>query len=65
MDMSSGMIRGLGTLVVFVAFIGLALWVFNAKRTSEFAEACMLPFADDEPLPAPPEDSTVTRSTRP
>ncbi|NWD77009.1 CcoQ/FixQ family Cbb3-type cytochrome c oxidase assembly chaperone [Pseudomonas gingeri] len=53
MDMSSGMIRGLGTLVVFVAFIGLALWVFNAKRTSEFAEACMLPFADDEPLPAP------------
>ncbi|WP_191486572.1 cbb3-type cytochrome oxidase subunit 3 [Pseudomonas sp. FEN] len=65
MEMSTGMIRGLGTLVVFIAFIGLALWVFNAKRGPEFAEACMLPFADDEPLPDTPEDSTATRSTRP
>jgi len=64
-DMSSGMIRGLGTVVVFVAFVGLALWVFNGKRSPEFAEARLLPFAD-EPLP---DDANTpepeTRSTRP
>ncbi|MGW8462029.1 cbb3-type cytochrome oxidase subunit 3 [Pseudomonas sp. CLCA07] len=62
-EMSTGMIRGLGTVVVFVAFVGLTLWVFNSKRTSEFAEARLLPFAD-EPQP----DTTqkpATRSTRP
>ncbi len=41
------MIRGLGTLVVMVAFIGLALWVFSPRRKSEFDDATLLPFADD------------------
>ncbi|MFJ4145076.1 cbb3-type cytochrome oxidase subunit 3 [Pseudomonas sp. NPDC089734] len=45
--MDIGMIRGLGTLVVMVAFIGLALWVFSPKRKAEFDDATMLPFADD------------------
>ncbi|MDP9654107.1 UNVERIFIED_ORG: cytochrome c oxidase cbb3-type subunit 4 [Pseudomonas putida] len=62
-EMSTGMIRGLGTVVVFVAFVGLTLWVFNSKRGPEFAEARLLPFAD-EPQPDITEDS-ATRSTRP
>ncbi|WP_412071977.1 cbb3-type cytochrome oxidase subunit 3 [Pseudomonas fluorescens] len=62
--MSSGMIRGLGTVVVFLAFIGLTLWVFNRKRTPEFAEARLLPFAD-EPLPDDATQEPETRSTRP
>ena len=62
-ELSTGMIRGLGTVVVFVAFIGLTLWVFNSKRTPQFAEARLLPFAD-EPQPDITEDS-ATRSTRP
>ena len=45
--MDIGMIRGLGTVVVMVAFIGLALWVFSPKRQSEFDDATLLPFADD------------------
>ena len=45
--MDIGMIRGLGTVVVMVAFVGLALWVFSSRRKSEFDEATMLPFADD------------------
>ncbi|RON33590.1 cbb3-type cytochrome oxidase subunit 3, partial [Pseudomonas frederiksbergensis] len=49
-EMNSGLIRGLGTVVVFVAFVGLTIWVFNRKRTPEFAEARLLPFAD-EPQP--------------
>jgi len=60
--MSSGLIRDLGTVVVFVAFVGLTLWVFNSKRNPEFAEARLLPFADE-----PQADSTQepeARSTR-
>jgi cytochrome c oxidase cbb3-type subunit 4 len=62
-EMSSGMIRGLGTVVVFVAFVGLTLWVFNSKRNPQFAEARLLPFAD-EPRPDDAQESS-TRSTRP
>jgi cytochrome c oxidase cbb3-type subunit 4 len=62
-EISTGMIRGLGTVVVFVAFVGLTLWVFSGKRGPEFAEARLLPFAD-EPQPATTEES-ATRSTRP
>ncbi|MHC8343257.1 cbb3-type cytochrome oxidase subunit 3 [Pseudomonas sp. RT6P73] len=63
-EMSSGMIRGLGTVVVFVAFVGLTLWVFNSKRGPEFAEARLLPFAD-EPQPDSTQEPATTRSTRP
>lgn len=62
-EMSAGLIRGLGTVVVFVAFVGLTLWVFNRKRTSEFAEARLLPFADEPHADTTPENET--RSTRP
>lgn len=62
-EMSTGMIRGLGTVVVFVAFVGLTLWVFNKKRGPEFAEARLLPFAD-EPQPDNSQ-APDTRSTRP
>ncbi len=54
------MIRGLGTLVVMVAFIGLTLWVFSPKRKAEFDDATLLPFADD-----PEAISKVARSTEP
>ena len=65
LEMSTGMIRGLGTVVVFVAFIGLILWVFSSKRGPEFAQARLLPFADDLSVdPANPQDP-ATRSTRP
>jgi cytochrome c oxidase cbb3-type subunit 4 len=62
-EMSTGMIRGLGTVVVFIAFVGLTLWVFSGNRGPEFAEARLLPFAD-EPQPDLTEES-ATRSTRP
>ncbi|MHA3738970.1 cbb3-type cytochrome oxidase subunit 3 [Pseudomonas sp. Eth.TT006] len=62
-EMSTGLIRGLGTVVVFVAFIGLTLWVFNRKRLPEFAEARLLPFADEPQPDTTP--ASETRSTRP
>ncbi|WP_459748021.1 cbb3-type cytochrome oxidase subunit 3 [Pseudomonas sp. 3A(2025)] len=47
--MDIGTIRGLGTLVVLLAFVGLALWVFSPRRKRDFDEATLLPFADEPP----------------
>jgi cytochrome c oxidase cbb3-type subunit 4 len=52
------MIRGLGTLVVMIAFVGLILWVFSPRRKAEFDDATMLPFADEPPPGAEPERKT-------
>ncbi len=46
------MLRGLGTVVVFIAFIGVVFWAYNSKRKSGFDEAANLPFADDASTPA-------------
>ncbi|KIU49967.1 MULTISPECIES: CcoQ/FixQ family Cbb3-type cytochrome c oxidase assembly chaperone [Pseudomonas] len=53
-----GQLRGLGTLLVAIAFIGLALWVFSGRRDREFAEASLLPFADDRLVPAAKESES-------
>ena len=60
--MDIGMIRGLGTLVVMVAFIGLALWVFSPRRKSEFDDATLLPFADDPEAIKKVEQEQASRS---
>lgn len=64
-EISTGTIRGLGTVVVFLAFIGLTLWVFSKRRAPEFAEARLLPFADELPGDIDPPQDPATRSTRP
>ena len=61
MGMDIGMIRGLGTLVVMIAFIGLTLWVFNRRRDRDFAEARLLPFVDDH-LPPAGQEPAAKRS---
>ncbi|MFJ5300443.1 cbb3-type cytochrome oxidase subunit 3 [Pseudomonas sp. NPDC088368] len=60
--MDIGMIRGLGTVVVMVAFIGLALWVFSPRRKAEFDDATLLPFADDPEAIAQLEKAKASRS---
>ena len=61
MHMDIGMIRGMGTLVVMIAFIGLSLWVFNRRRDRDFAEARLLPFVDDH-LPPAGQEPAAKRS---
>ena len=63
-EFDAGTIRGLGTLVVAIAFIGLSLWVFNNRRNAEFEQARLLPSAH-EPLPSDPKEAPATRSTQP
>ena len=58
------MIRGLGTVVVMVAFIGLALWVFSGRRKAEFDEATFLPFADDPEAIKHVEQEQASRSNK-
>jgi len=62
--MDIGMIRGLGTVVVMVAFIGLALWVFSPKRKAEFDDATLLPFADDPEAIKQLEQAKASRSNK-
>lgn len=51
--MDIGTLRGIGTLIVFLAFIGLFAWAYSGKRKASFDEAARLPFADDDPEPRP------------
>ncbi|MBD1553448.1 cbb3-type cytochrome oxidase subunit 3 [Pseudomonas typographi] len=46
--MDIGTLRGIGTLIVLLAFIGLFAWAFSGKRKAGFDEAARLPFADEE-----------------
>lgn len=46
-------LRGLSTLFLFVAFVGLVFWAYSSKRKKDFDEAANLPFADEELRSAP------------
>ena len=56
--MDIGTLRGLGTALIFIAFIGLVFWAYNSKRKSSFDEAANLPFADEEPSSNEPNTDT-------
>lgn len=58
------MIRGLGTVVVMVAFVGLALWLFSGRRKKDFDEATLLPFADDPEAIKHVEQEQASRSNK-
>lgn len=52
--MSTVDLRGVATLLVMIAFIGVCIWAYSSKRKARFDEAALLPFSDDEP---PQEDT--------
>ena len=41
-------LRGLSTLFLMIAFIGLCFWAYSKKRKTTFDEAANIPFADEE-----------------
>jgi cytochrome c oxidase cbb3-type subunit 4 len=47
--MDAGFLRGLYTVIMFVAFIGIVWWAWSARRKDDFKEAANLPLEDDEP----------------
>jgi cytochrome c oxidase cbb3-type subunit 4 len=46
--MDINVVRGLATLAVMIAFIGICLWAYSGKRKQHFENAANLPFADDD-----------------
>lgn len=45
MDLNT--LRGLSTVFVMIAFLGICWWAFSPKRKKKFEDAAKLPFADD------------------
>lgn len=46
--MDAGMIRSLGTLFLFVAFVALVIWAWSPAPRRRFEEAANLPFVDED-----------------
>ncbi len=42
-------LRGLSTVFIFIAFVGVVFWAYSSKRKDEFQEAANMPFADERP----------------
>lgn len=42
-------LRGISTLFLLIAFIGLCVWAYSGKQKKTFEEAAKLPFADEHP----------------
>lgn len=48
--MDPGTIRGLGTLILMLAFVALVAWAWSPSRRQRFDEAARLPFEGDDTL---------------
>ncbi len=68
--MDTGTFRGLITLFLIIAFIGIFLWAYSKRRKPDFDEAANLPFTendDKQPLRdkhASSEDAADSRHDR-
>ena len=40
-------LRGISTIFVMLAFIGICWWAFSPRRKEKFEDAANLPFADE------------------
>lgn len=40
-------LRILATVASFIVFIGIIVWAYQRRKTSDFKEAANLPFTDD------------------
>ncbi|HLS81350.1 MAG TPA: cbb3-type cytochrome c oxidase subunit 3 [Steroidobacter sp.] len=49
--MTIGMVRGLLTLVLLIAFIALWAWAWSKRRQDDFEAAALLPLQDDAQPP--------------
>lgn len=51
-------LRSVITLLSLLAFVGIVVWAYGARRKDRFDEAANLPFADDETGPRPTGERT-------
>lgn len=57
--MDAGIVRGLGTLVLFLSFVTLCAWAWAPSQRRRFEDASLLPFRDDDD-----DDSASVRARR-
>lgn len=48
--MSAGTLQGLATLAALLAFIGVAVWAWSARRKDRFERAARMPLEEDGDL---------------
>ncbi|SHE57224.1 cytochrome c oxidase cbb3-type subunit 4 [Modicisalibacter ilicicola DSM 19980] len=46
--MDIGTFRGITTLLIMIAFLGIVFWAYSKRRKKDFDEAKNLPFADED-----------------
>ncbi len=47
MDIDINILRSIATLLSFATFIGIMVWAYSKRRSSDFSEAANLPFEQD------------------
>ena len=45
--MDINLIRGILTVVIFIAFVGIWVWAWSSRRKSDFDASAALPLEDD------------------
>ena len=48
--MDTGILRGIFTAVLIVAFLGMWIWAYGSKRRARFDAAARMPLQEDFPL---------------
>jgi cytochrome c oxidase cbb3-type subunit 4 len=56
-ELNVGLVRGLLTLVLFLAFMTLWAWAWSKNRKADFDHIARLPLEDHDSVPARLEDS--------
>jgi cytochrome c oxidase cbb3-type subunit 4 len=56
--MDPGLLRSIGDLVLFVAFVALCVWAYSPAQRARFEEDGLLPFREDA------DDVTAERGAR-
>jgi len=46
-EMDINTLRGISTLLMLLAFMGVCFWAYNSKRKDALNDAALIPFADD------------------
>ncbi|GAB2791594.1 CcoQ/FixQ family Cbb3-type cytochrome c oxidase assembly chaperone [Halomonas shantousis] len=59
--MDIGTFRGITTLLILIAFLGVVFWAYSKRRKRDFDEAKNLPFADED-TPAHERDPTDSKN---
>lgn len=55
--------RGITTLLVMIAFIGICVWAYSSRRKADFDEAAQLPFSDEDEEETMSKDKSREKKT--